>query len=638
VDETDDNTIWAIDQFNRQLLRIPIGAGVTPPASLADIGQYPVPDPGCNAAGDVRPFALETYQGKIYVGLVCSAESSADPADIQAHIYEFDPVTNTYSSAPVFSILDMTYERGCTVGPGLGPPGAFPCGGNASNGVERRSAGWFPWTSDPADYPRSGGDIGHGTPILSDIEFDDDGNIIIGFRDRAGDQTGWEVRHPDPTFMNNIALEAQGEMLLACNNGDGSWTLENNGSAGCASGTSMGINNGYGPGGGEFFWGEAANDPAGSSGHPESSHGGLVYQPGTGLVITSMVNPVPRTNTDAFRDGGIRWLSMNDGSPQRAYRVYNGSSSEGNTFDKGAGLGDLELLNPPAPLEIGNYVWCDYNTNGLQEAGEDGIDGITIQLYDSNDVLVGVTTTANSGQYYFNETNVDVSGVSADGSTPNSGTFTGMAYNTDYTIVFGDGQFSGGMFTTSMGDFGITPTVDANGNADDNIDSDVAPGSLNANNLPFLAITTGSVGCAVHTYDLGLNCNCEFEVELCGDQELCATAVIDLTGFANAFTPSLSTITAADGTPFRATWTTSGTGTFNGMDLDSDPMTGDYATATTYTPSAADRAAGQVMLTLTTDDLRNPPFNYGKLCEPDMDEVVYILLKVDCGTFPWDGD
>lgn len=504
--DDNDREIWAMDLFNRQLLRIPVGPGVTPPTSLSQIGQYPVPDPGCNAAGDVRPFAVEIYEGKVYVGLVCSAESSQDTLDIQAHVYEFNPVTNQYSSAPVFSILDMAYERGCTVGPNLGPRGAYPCGGADVNGVERRSAGWFPWTSDPADYPRSGGDIGRGTPMLSDIKFDNDGNMILGFRDRAGDQVGWELPHPDPTFPNNIALEAQGDILLACSNNDGTWTLENNGSAGCATGTSMGVGNDSGPGGGEFFWGDGGNDPQATSGggHPESALGGLVYAPNLDQVIITMINPLPFGGTDAFRDGGIRWLSMDDGSPQRAFRVYNGSSSEPNTFDKGAGLGDLELFYASPPLEVGNYVWCDDNANGTQEGCEAGVDGIVVQLFDDNGLLVGIDTTANGGQYYFNENNVDTTGVNADGSPTTA--YTGLNYSSGYSIVFGSGQFSNGQFTTDMGDYGITIMNDVNTNANDNIDSDVNPNARNANGLPFIDFTTDAIGCADHRYDLGLQC------------------------------------------------------------------------------------------------------------------------------------
>ncbi len=63
-------------------------------------------------------------------------------------------------------------------------------------------------------------------------------------------------------------------------------------------------------------------------------------------------------------------------------------------------------------LSLGNRVWDDVNNNGLLDAGEDGIDGVTVRLYrdlnDDGDVNdpgettpVATTTTSNNGYYLF---------------------------------------------------------------------------------------------------------------------------------------------------------------------------------------------------------------------------------------------
>ena len=53
-------------------------------------------------------------------------------------------------------------------------------------------------------------------------------------------------------------------------------------------------------------------------------------------------------------------------------------------------------------LELdGDKVWEDRNANGLQDAGESGLDGVTVRLYDASDTLVGATTTSGGGQYKF---------------------------------------------------------------------------------------------------------------------------------------------------------------------------------------------------------------------------------------------
>ncbi len=51
---------------------------------------------------------------------------------------------------------------------------------------------------------------------------------------------------------------------------------------------------------------------------------------------------------------------------------------------------------------LGDLVWNDLNANGIQDAGEGGIAGVAVDLYDCNgDVLQGTTTTDGDGLYGF---------------------------------------------------------------------------------------------------------------------------------------------------------------------------------------------------------------------------------------------
>ncbi|PDV97368.1 hypothetical protein A9Q02_18615, partial [Candidatus Chloroploca asiatica] len=53
-------------------------------------------------------------------------------------------------------------------------------------------------------------------------------------------------------------------------------------------------------------------------------------------------------------------------------------------------------------LSLGNRVWEDLDNNGRIDAGEPGLDGLTVRLYASNGTtLISTTTTSNGGYYLF---------------------------------------------------------------------------------------------------------------------------------------------------------------------------------------------------------------------------------------------
>ena len=90
---------------------------------------------------------------------------------------------------------------------------------------------------------------------------------------------------------------------------------------------------------------------------------------------------------------------------------------------------DFGYMNAgPGVAIIGDYVWSDANNNGIQEPGEIGLGGVTMQLVTSpGGSLVATTTTNAFGIYLF--TNVapgtyvvksDTAGILA-GYTPSVG-------------------------------------------------------------------------------------------------------------------------------------------------------------------------------------------------------------------------
>src|SRR5205085_1469737 len=53
------------------------------------------------------------------------------------------------------------------------------------------------------------------------------------------------------------------------------------------------------------------------------------------------------------------------------------------------------------PASVGNYVWFDRNGNGIFDAGETPIAGVTVTLYDDKGNVVATTQTDANGFYSF---------------------------------------------------------------------------------------------------------------------------------------------------------------------------------------------------------------------------------------------
>ena len=68
------------------------------------------------------------------------------------------------------------------------------------------------------------------------------------------------------------------------------------------------------------------------------------------------------------------------------------------TTDKGNLLCEWSCTN-----SIGDFVWHDNNVNGIQDAGEQGIENVILQLIDDKNNVIKTTTTDNTGYYEFTD-------------------------------------------------------------------------------------------------------------------------------------------------------------------------------------------------------------------------------------------
>ena len=427
-----NDALFVVNLSDRKLYKVtgldgtPAAAGYAMPLTLPGAAQ------GC-AQADVRPFALGFYRGVGYAGLVCSAQSTNSAANLRAYIYAFDPAAVTFGAAPILE-FPLTFAKG------------------VNNQGENES--WRPWRST---WPSGSGYLSAPQPIFSDIAFDR-GNMVLGFRDRFGDQTGDSAGSPTITDTAAYSSHPSGDILRACGNPSAGWALESNGS--CGGIATGGANQTpptkepQGPGGGEYYFHDQTDaDPQLVSSKPWTYNwgaGGLAQVPG----FLEVVN----THSDS---GGMRWYSNSAGTYGKSYDLYANGATK--TFGKANGLGDLEVLCDAAPIELGNRVWNDADGDGIQDPGENGISGVTVLLYQGA-TLVGTAVTDANGEYYF------VSGTAADGNLTDNlgivfytagGASGGIRPNTAYEVRAATGQsaLSGLVLTTA------NAPQPANGNA-----------------------------------------------------------------------------------------------------------------------------------------------------------------------------
>ncbi len=154
-----------------------------------------------------------------------------------------------------------------------------------------------------------------------------------------------------------------GDILIASMNSDGTATLEDNGEIDGDGGES---NNDEGPGGGEFFYLDRWQNSNGDIYHEEIVQGGTAYLAGSDSVPFISFDPSDGT----ANSGGIKFFNNSDGTSSDSKILYD--EDDDGSQGKSAGLGDLELLTDPAPVEIGNRVWLDSDRDGIQDANESG--------------------------------------------------------------------------------------------------------------------------------------------------------------------------------------------------------------------------------------------------------------------------
>lgn len=605
----DGKYLFVVNLYDRKLYRLTLNDSINPTSVTAVVG-YALPNPplrstkgggyavtysGANdntdfytgVKGYQRPFGLKYYRGKLYVTGTTTAENggtstkdnnSGNPeyTDLWAYLWEFDPVAGTFNTTPLLQ---------------------EPLNFNRNTNGDATDETFLPWTSTFQNKRVSTTYYYYPQPIFSGVEFDNDGTLILGFRDRFGDQMGTANYSLSGTAssINGITI---GDIFRAYYNpANCSYEFEKNAKEGPGSSkaATSGAGNNQGPGGGEFYWQDCiysngdysfgAGTNATNTYHINTAMGSLIMLPGANEVLSTFIDP------QSLNSGGVSKMDNTTGGNTTDYEIYAGTAT--GDMGKTNGLGDMELFLPISTLEIGNRVWNDTDRDGVQDAGESGIGNVTVELYadfnsDSSPdgTVLGTTTTSTTagnalGTYYFNSGNV------TDGDPGTSGNQAGPQPGKRYLIRIGSADWTGGAGTADLAGLILTTSNSGGVGQADVRDNDAVLSS----NIPTISMVTGKIGQSNHSYDFGFT-SCPTITNPSATQNICVGAsgnnitVNTTTNAANSIrfvrfsSPQTVATTIYAGTQIGSSVTPTGasspytaTYTWNGSDF---PSTGAY--------------------------------------------------------------
>ncbi len=465
----DESLLYAVNLNDKKIYKVPLSspvAQVTSAAAVTTVDMIALANvgtgaTGCPSAADLIPGAINVnrYTGDVFFSLTCVAAGTTginDPDKLRGFVYRWD---GTAATATEVANFPLNFTRNCLSSPT----------GNVNNCPANSDGEWLPWSDVLTDLRTVGTTFGQASrpqPWIMNIDFDQANNMILGFIDRAGHQTG-NNNSGGGNVGSTEGVSGGDTIRLAASNpaaGQGTW--------GAFNGT-------------ETYSG----DTYGGGYHGEITLGGTAYVPGADTVVASAFDPV-----DAVRSGGIVWFSNASATNNPKTRNYEtfGTDTSG-SFGKAAGMGDVELLCDPAPIEIGNRVWMDTNSNGVQDPDEMGIEGVVVELFDpATNAVVGTYTTLADGEYYFNATNV------AGGVKPNTNYIIRIlnASGASQVAPLANKQLT---VANSNGDGVAGSGVATNDPITDGRDSDATLSGTTAQ----IAYNTGAAGNNNHTLDFG---------------------------------------------------------------------------------------------------------------------------------------
>jgi hypothetical protein len=244
------------------------------------------------------------------------------------------------------------------------------------------SASFRPWNNGSLSCSNetNGNRVSDPQAWMDDIVVENNGDLVVAFRDRMGDQqmglTSRNYANTDGTgaLVRTIDYVVAGDINKACPPaGGGDLVLDINGGCGKANNAQTAVAD-------EYFGGDGGV-------HAEEAFGGIALSRGERGIVTSAMDPTGGIFSQGYfrvdRETGRPLVASGSGTAPDASESLqaNSGNSGGNTisaaadFSKGQGMADMEVLCDLAPIQIGNRVWNDADGDGVQGPDEAGIAG-----------------------------------------------------------------------------------------------------------------------------------------------------------------------------------------------------------------------------------------------------------------------
>ncbi|MFV0318783.1 MAG: SdrD B-like domain-containing protein [Microbacterium sp.] len=377
-----------------------------------------------------RPYALLIRNQELYVGYVDTSDSSGKPFTAMSNEQKAYVAKALLDDAGGVGSFDVVLEAPLGYAKGDPLDGWWTGFDSHPETIPLRDTypqivRWNSWTdvwtdgTDAVAFEPSNPAAGYGTTpwpygtqtypqaMLTSIAIDSDGYLTLGLRDRTTTQGGVyqdpALEHPvkknEAGVFYKYEAVSSGDILLAAPTADGRYELESNGEVGTRAASTKAYNPsngtnpernpqvptvGEGPGGREFYDDAMYLDlrPTKDNRHHEIGLGGVLSLPGVSEVAASAYDPWSRVYVQ-----GVAWYRSTDGTAIRAYEQNAAGSSFGLKqgeilgFGKGGALNLLSTMTRAAPIEIGNRTWLDADQDGIQDADEPAINGVTVSLY-----------------------------------------------------------------------------------------------------------------------------------------------------------------------------------------------------------------------------------------------------------------